>query len=89
MGRRYSIQGRVQGVGFRDFVQREARKLNLTGYVRNLSDGSVLVCALGATESILALESALHKGPPWSEVRGVSAEDLSSGETFDEFRIFP
>jgi acylphosphatase len=88
IGRRYAIQGRVQGVGFRDFVQREARRLNVTGYVKNLSDGSVLVCALGLKESIEALESALYQGPRWSEVRGVSKEDLALDETFEDFRIF-
>ncbi len=81
------MHGRVQGVGFRDFVQREARRLKLNGYVRNLPDGSVLVCAMGPETSMSALEAALYTGPRWSEVRGVSSEELITDQAFDDFRI--
>jgi len=85
-GRRFSIHGRVQGVGFRDFVQREARRLNLTGYTRNLADGSVMVCAVGKSESIAELEGIVRQGPRWAEVRGLSVEEMEA-QPFDDFRI--
>ena len=86
VGRRFSAQGRVQGVGFRDFVQREARRLNLTGYTRNLADGSVLVCAVGTIESISELEAIVRRGPRWAEVRGMTVEEMEA-QPFDDFRI--
>ena len=87
IGRRYAVRGRVQGVGFRDFVQREARQLALTGYVRNLPDGSVLVCAMGDPASLEQLEATLRQGVRWSEVHAVLVEEMEFTESFDEFRI--
>lgn len=86
MGRRFTIHGRVQGVGFRDFVQREARRLNLTGYARNLADGSVMVCAVGAEEAMAEIESIVRQGPRWAEVRRLSVEEMEA-QAFDDFRI--
>ena len=88
VGKRFSVQGRVQGVGFRDFAQREARRLNLTGYARNLSDGSVLVCAVGSESSVNEMESLLRTGPRWAEVRNLIVEEMAD-QRFDDFRIFP
>jgi acylphosphatase len=85
-GRRFLIHGRVQGVGFRDFVQREARRLNLTGYTRNLADGSVLVCVVGGPESVAEMEGIARQGPRWAEVRGLSVEEMEA-QPFDDFRI--
>ena len=85
-GRRFSVRGRVQGVGFRDFVQREARRRAITGYTRNLPDGSLLVCAVGSANSIGELEGVLHQGPRGAEVRGVEVEEMP-GQSFDDFRI--
>ena len=72
------ITGRVQGVYFRASTQREARRLGLTGWVRNLPDGRVEVMANGPADSIVALERWLHRGPPAAHVIEVitnSAED--------------
>jgi acylphosphatase len=88
VARRYSVRGQVQGVGFRDFVQREARQRSLTGYVRNLADGSVLVCAAGDPANLAELESILWKGPRWAEVRAVEVEEMRE-QRFDDFRIVP
>jgi acylphosphatase len=85
-GRRFSIQGRVQGVGFRDFAQREARMRRISGYARNLSDGSVLVCVVGSESALLELESVLRAGPRWAEVRSMAVEEMAA-EHFDDFRI--
>ena len=74
---RYIVSGRVQGVGFRWFVMREAARLDLAGYVRNLPDGTVEVVAQGAIAALAALESALRHGPPVARVDGVDKSNLS------------
>jgi acylphosphatase len=71
--RLYWVRGRVQGVGFRNFVQREADQLALTGWSRNLDDGRVEVMAQGPAEKLKELEGLLWKGPRWAEVRGVES----------------
>ncbi|HXX37251.1 MAG TPA: acylphosphatase [bacterium] len=68
------VSGRVQGVGFRDFTRREARRLGLAGYVRNLPDGRVEVLAEGARGTLESLLSVLRDGPPGAWVRGVQVE---------------
>ncbi len=71
--RGYLVQGRVQGVGFRWFVQRIGRRLGLGGHVCNLPDGSVEVHVRGAREGLADFETALRKGPPSSRVDVVVA----------------
>ena len=75
--KRYLISGRVQGVGFRYFVEREARALGLVGTVRNLDDGRVEVEALGTAAELADLEGALWKGPRLSDVRGVESGEIA------------
>jgi len=72
--RRYLVSGRVQGVGFRLFTQREANKLGVTGFVRNLADGRVEVVAKGSREQLAQLRASLEKGPSFSSVTGVAEE---------------
>jgi len=73
------VKGRVQGVGFRYFVQRHARALGLDGWVRNVADGGVEVEAIGAPEDLERLETLLREGPPGAYVRSV-AVSRSEGE---------
>lgn len=61
--RRYIVRGRVQGVGFRWFVDFEARQLGLAGWVRNTAEGTVEVLAMGTEQQLAALRQKLHKGP--------------------------
>jgi len=68
---RATVHGRVQGVGFRDAVVREARSLGVLGWVRNADDGTVLVHAEGDDAAVDALERFLHEGPPGAHVTGV------------------
>lgn len=63
-----TVYGRVQGVFFRAFVTRCARELNLTGYVRNLPDGSVEVRAEGERQQLEKLAGNLKVGPPAARV---------------------
>jgi acylphosphatase len=74
--RRYRIEGRVQGVGFRAFVQRRARGLALDGYVRNLDDGAVEALASGPPEVLARFEAELRRGPPLSRVDRLTIESL-------------
>jgi acylphosphatase len=70
--RRYVISGRVQGVGFRWFVEREAATLGLTGWVRNRPNGSVEVMATGTREQLAALHGRLREGPRAARVDEVA-----------------
>jgi len=66
-----SIQGRVQGVGFRFFVQDVAQELGLAGWVRNLPDGSVEAYAEGPREALEAFMKRLDDGPPMAKVQAI------------------
>lgn len=65
------MSGRVQGVGFRFFVQHKATALGLRGWARNLDDGRVEVYAQGTPGRLDDLAAALHIGPRGADVRGV------------------
>jgi acylphosphatase len=76
--------GWVQGVGYREFVSREARRLRLRGYVRNASDGSVEVEAEGDREELERFLERLREGPPMAEVGRLEvAWDADRGEFTD------
>lgn len=72
--RRYVVKGRVQGVGYRDFVKREAEKRGLAGYARNLDDGTVEVHAVGPASQVEDLLGVLQRGPRLAQVHGVDHE---------------
>jgi acylphosphatase len=73
--RRWLIGGRVQGVGFRFFVQHKAAALGLAGWARNLEDGRVEVYAAGSPDALNDLAAALHQGPRMAEVRSFEERD--------------
>ncbi len=81
------VEGRVQGVWFRDSTRQEAVRLGLSGWVKNRFDGTVEVVAEGPREKVETLISWCHHGPPAARVTGVreSKEDFT-GE-FESFRI--
>jgi acylphosphatase len=70
------VRGRVQGVGFRWFVRETARGLDLTGWVRNMANGSVEVEADGSEAAVEQLRRALARGPDGAEIEAL--EDLAS-----------
>lgn len=74
--RGYRLEGRVQGVGFRAFVRREARALGIDGWVRNAADGSVEAEAAGDAESLRAFEERLREGPPAGRVSDLQVREL-------------
>jgi acylphosphatase len=71
VAKRWLVSGRVQGVGFRYFVQAKATDLGLAGWARNLDDGRVEVYAAGHPKTISDLAAALHIGPRMADVRSV------------------
>jgi acylphosphatase len=77
------VRGRVQGVGFRAFVEDEAGARQLDGWVRNRRDGSVEAAASGRREAVDSFIEALRKGPPVSRVEALdvqeAGEDLIAG----------
>ena len=82
----YRVRGRVQGVGFRYFVEHTANALGVRGYVRNLDDDSVEVYASGTAAQLSELAGLLWKGPRWAEVRGVD-ESEAAVEDYSGFSI--
>ena len=71
--RRFFVSGRVQGVFFRASTAREAQRLDLRGWAKNLADGRVEVLAAGPPAALDALERWLHDGPPAAAVASVTA----------------
>ena len=76
----FLIRGRVQGVGFRWFVHREAAELGLHGWVRNTDAGDVEVVASGDAEALEDLRAELHKGSRGSRVDQVIEHELTEAE---------
>ena len=85
--RRYVVRGRVQGVGFRFFVEREAHMLGVAGWVRNNYDGTVEVLAMGTREQLMGLRSRLREGPRAARVDAVDESDAKPIPGLTAFRI--
>jgi acylphosphatase len=87
IARRFVVRGRVQGVGFRWFVEREAHQLAIAGWVRNNGDGSVEVLAMGTREQLFGLRSRLRQGPRAARVDDVEELEERPIEGLNTFRI--
>ncbi len=87
IAKRYIVRGRVQGVGFRSFVEHGVRPIGLSGWIRNLDDGSVEVYAAGTPDQLSRLEDMLWQGPKFSEVRGVNTQEDTIDAGVKGFRI--
>jgi acylphosphatase len=85
--RRFLVRGRVQGVGFRWFVEREAHMLGIAGWVRNNHDGSVEVLAQGTRDQLSGLHSRLREGPRAARVDAVEVSEASPIARLTAFRI--
>ena len=87
LARRYLIRGRVQGVGFRWFIEREAQLLGIAGWVRNNADGTVEVLAMGTRDQLLGLSSRLRQGPRAARVDDVEELEAKPVAGLKVFRI--
>jgi acylphosphatase len=85
--RRFLVRGRVQGVGFRWFVEREAHILGIAGWVRNNHDGSVEVLAQGSRDQLSGLLSRLREGPRAARVDDVAESEAQPKDGLNSFRI--
>jgi acylphosphatase len=81
------VYGRVQGVNFRYYTQKEARALGLTGWVANRFDGSVGVVAEGEKAALQKLLAFLHRGPPSARVDRVQTEWAEATGEFSRFHV--
>ena len=86
MTRRFVVSGRVQGVGFRDFVRRAARSHSVRGWVRNREDGRVEALATGDPESLAAFEATLRAGSALSRIESIETADLEDAP-FPDFEV--
>jgi acylphosphatase len=77
---RYRVRGRVQGVGFRWYALRAARDAGLSGWVRNLPDGTVEAVAAGEDAALARFRAALESGPPASSVDSVEESEAGGEE---------
>jgi acylphosphatase len=84
---RIHVRGIVQGVAYRASTRHEARSRGLTGWVKNLADGSVLLEAQGPAEEIAKLEAWCRRGPPAAEVEACEVEEREVVEGERGFEI--
>jgi len=81
------VHGHVQGVNFRYYTRRQAHELDVTGYVRNLWDGTVEVVAEGARQKLGRLLNWLHRGPRMAFVEKVDVQWLPATDEFQDFEV--
>jgi acylphosphatase len=81
---RLLISGRVQGVWFRESMKREAEQLDITGWVRNLSDGRVEAVVCGSEPALQAIQKWAAKGPPLAQVSDVEVHPVQD-EAYSDF----
>ena len=92
--RHVTIRGRVQGVGYRAFVDHEARARDLEGWVRNLRDGSVEAVFAGPAEVVTAMIAVCARGPSLARVDAVqqdagNSDSLNLRRAGERFSVLP
>ena len=87
MAKQLRISGSVQGVGFRYSMAQEARRLGVTGWVRNRSDGTVEAVVDGAPAAVSAMLAWAHRGPQSARVSDVEVAEVPGG--FERFEMRP
>ena len=89
--RQISVSGRVQGVGFRDALLREARRLGVTGWVRNRADGSVEALVQGSPEAVEKIIGWARRGPPAALVTALRTElpEAEFDRNYSSFEFWP
>ena len=92
--RHVTIRGRVQGVGYRAWVEHEALRRGLDGWVRNRRDGNVEAVLAGPPDAVTAMVAACRRGPPSARVEAVDAragspDDLAARHAGEKFSLLP
>ena len=87
LARRFIVRGRVQGVGFRWFVEREAHLLQIAGWVRNNPEGTVEVLAHGTRDQLAGLHSRLREGPRAARVDEVQVSEAEPVPGLTSFQV--
>lgn len=87
--RRFFVRGRVQGVGFRWFAEREAHTIGIVGWIRNNPDGGVEVFAMGTRDQLAKLRSSLQQGPRAARVDDVAESDAEPVAGLNSFQVKP
>jgi acylphosphatase len=82
-----NITGRVQGVGFRAWTQREARRLGLAGWVRNERDGTVAALLVGDEAAVATMLRLLRQGPASAHVSDLRVEEMDSVDRSSGFSV--
>ena len=77
----FAVHGHVQGVGYRAYARQESRELDLSGFVRNERDRTVVGQAEGTESPLEALRAALERGPVFGRVSRLDWNPLSGGES--------
>jgi len=86
--KRIIISGRVQGVGFREFLIKEASIIGgLVGYAKNLKNGNIEVIVSGTDDKIKKFVERCKRGPLLAAVKSVDVEDVDIDETYDSFFV--
>ena len=80
-------KGRVQRVGYRDFVEQYAREHTLFGWIQNLEDGSVELVLQGMPEELKSCIEMLNQGSLLAKVEGLSIDWRTPAKLFDEFKV--
>lgn len=85
--KKYTIHGWVQGVGFRWFTRQAAEAAGVSGWVRNMPDGTVEAVASGAPDDLEVFEQRIHEGPTSARVERIEEETAADSEAGDGFEI--
>lgn len=83
---RLIVEGHVQGVGYRAFIYRHAKHLNLKGFAKNMPDGTVLILLQGPEDAIRKLIALAYQGPALSQVVNIKIQE-EEGQPFADFHI--
>jgi len=81
------ISGRVQGVGFRCFAEHKAVEFNITGWVKNTTDGKVEIEAAGEPENLSVFIEWMKTGPTRAIIKTISVSEITPSRTFTNFTI--
>jgi len=84
---RFIVRGRVQGVGFRYFALRAARRFGITGTVRNMADGSVEAIAQGSDDAVAGFHAELERGPSYGHVDSVHESLIEGSRAYSGFDV--